>query len=192
MSMGLMMAVLYLGGLSRGWAVTLLGIALTVSIFTEVSRLKNPSINAKLIRFWGPIMRSCEAERCSGIPFYLSSSLLAVAIFPQHIAVLSILYLAIGDPIASLMGLTYGQNSWKIANGKSLVGTASGMLACAFTTAVFLMAWGYPPALVGGLALLGGLAGGLAELLPLEVDDNFSIPMVSGFILWFTWILLGL
>jgi dolichol kinase len=42
------------------------------------------------------------------------------------------------------------------------------------------------------LSLVGGIAGGTAELLPLEVDDNFSIPVVSGFVLWLTFIVLGL
>jgi len=42
------------------------------------------------------------------------------------------------------------------------------------------------------LTVMGGLAGGGAELLPLEVDDNFSIPIVSGFVLWLAFILLGI
>jgi len=34
------------------------------------------------------------------------------------------------------------------------------------------------------VVLLGGFAGAVSELLPLELDDNFTIPVVSGFILW--------
>jgi dolichol kinase len=30
------------------------------------------------------------------------------------------------------------------------------------------------------ISLAGGVAGGGAEMLPLEIDDNFSIPVVSG------------
>jgi dolichol kinase len=34
------------------------------------------------------------------------------------------------------------------------------------------------------MTLLGGFAGAVAEALPLDIDDNFSIPVVSGFIMW--------
>ena len=40
--------------------------------------------------------------------------------------------------------------------------------------------------------LLGGLIGGTVEMLPLDVDDNFSIPVVSGFAMWLLFIVMGI
>jgi dolichol kinase len=57
---------------------------------------------------------------------------------------------------------------------------------------VFLSNYHLSPVTLMTMTLVGGLAGGTAELLPLEVDDNFSIPIVSGFILWLGFILLGI
>ena len=39
---------------------------------------------------------------------------------------------------------------------------------------------------------MGGLSGGLAELIPFDMDDNFVIPVVSGFMLWLGMIVLPL
>jgi diacylglycerol kinase (CTP) len=190
--MGLVIVGIYLAsGMSRTTAVQILGSALGVSLLMEMARLRSASLNDKLVRFWGPIMRSCEVDRFSGIPFYLASTVLAIAIFPKPIAALSILYLAIGDPLASLAGILWGKRSLRLPNGKSLIGTWAGMLACAMVSWLFLSSQGLPEHQIWVLTLIGGLTGGGAELLPLEVDDNFSIPVVSGFVLWFTYILLN-
>ena len=193
MGIGILIVVLYLAGISRTHGVMMLGSVLGLSLFMETARLRNPALNAKIIRFWGPIMRTCETDRYSGVPYYLAASLLAIAIFPQPIAALSILYLAIGDPIASLVGILHGHRGVRFANGKkSLIGTAAGVAACMAVTVAYLSQMRVEGSELLIMTLVGGVAGGAAELLPLEVDDNFSIPVVSGFVLWFAFILFGI
>jgi diacylglycerol kinase (CTP) len=192
MSMGLLAAAVYMSGMPRPTAVIIVCSLLGLNVFVEMARLRMPALNEKFIKFWGPIMRSSEADRVSGVPYYLASVALTVGIFPKPIAILSIAYLACGDPIASLTGILYGDKGLRFANGKSLIGTLAGVLACAVLTFIFLSAFHLKDSAVLGLTLIGGLAGGLAELLPLEVDDNFSIPVVSGFTLWLAFILLGI
>ncbi len=193
MGMGILIVVFYLAGITRTHGVMMLGSVLGLSLFVETARLRNPALNAKIIQFWGPIMRTCETDRYSGVPYYLSASLLAIAIFPQPIAALSILYLAIGDPIASLVGILHGHRGFRFANGKkSLIGTAAGVAACMAVTVAYLSQMRVEGTELLIMTLVGGVAGGAAELLPLEVDDNFSIPVVSGFVLWFAFILFGI
>ncbi len=192
MGMGLMIVGIYLGShMSRTTAVQLLGSALGLSLLMEMARLRNGSLNERIVKAMGPIMRTSEVDRFSGMPFYIASSVLAIAIFPREIAALSILYLAIGDPLASLAGILWGERGGRLPNGKSLVGTLAGVVACMSVSFFFLRTQGFPDHHLLVLTLIGGLAGGVAELLPLEVDDNFSIPVVSGFTLWFALILLS-
>ena len=66
------------------------------------------------------------------------------------------------------------------------------MITCLLVSVVFLQKLGLSESKMLALTLIGGLAGGCAEMLPLEVDDNFSIPVVSGFVLWLSFILLGI
>lgn|GEM_PF-369677 len=192
MGMGLMIVGLYLTIVPRPLAILLLGSALGIILAGEVIRLRIPAVNEKLVRMTGAIIRKSEVNRMSGIPFYVGAALFSIAIFPKTIAVLSILFLACGDPIASVFGILYGKYSVRFSNGKSLIGTAAGILTCALVAMVFLKASGLSDAHVLLLSLLGGVAGGAAEMLPIEVDDNFSIPVVSGFALWIGYIFLGL
>jgi diacylglycerol kinase (CTP) len=191
MLMGLVIAYIYLSGMSRTTAVVTLGCILGWDLMMETARLRIPAFNEKIVRIWGPFMRSNEVHRLSGIPYYLSAAILAIGIFPKPIAVLSIIYLACGDPIASLFGILYGDKGKRFANGKSLIGTAAGVATCMLATFIFFKAMNVSDGTTLLLTLIGGLAGGAAELLPLEVDDNFSIPVVSGFVLWLAFILLG-
>lgn len=191
MMMGLTIAFIYLSGLPASTGVIILGTVLVFSLTMETLRLRMPTINEKVVRFWGPVMRNCEVNRVSGIPYYLLATLLAVGIFPKPVAILAILYLAVGDPIASLAGILYGNLSFRFSNGKSLVGTLAGFAACFVVGFVYLKTLALPDSQIFWIALIGAVAGGTAEHLPLETDDNFSIPMVAGFVLWLTFILFG-
>jgi len=193
MGMGLFLVSVYLlTGMERSTGVVVLGTVLAMDLLMEMVRLRNPSVNEAVVKVMGPFMRSCEVNRLSGVPYYLSAAILSIGIFPQPIAVLSILYLAFGDPIASLFGIMYGDRSIRLASGKSLIGTSAGVMTCMLVTFLYLRSMPISEGHRVFLTLLGGLAGGTAELLPLDVDDNFSIPIVSGFVLWLAFILLGI
>jgi dolichol kinase len=164
----------------------------------ETIRLHVPSVNEKVMRMWGPLMRSCEVDRYSGTPYYIASALIAVGIFPKPIAALSIAFLAVGDPVASLFGILYGDRSLRFSNGKSLIGTLAGMVVCGAVAFLFLQFMNQTQFLelkvdhLIILSIIGGIAGGGAELLPMEVDDNFVIPIVSGFFVWLAFIVMGI
>ena len=155
--------------------------------------MSHPAFNNGTIRFWKSILRDGEQNSLTGVPYYIASALLAFAIFPEPIAILSILYLACGDPAASLFGILYGKKWIRFSNGKSLVGTLAAILVCLACSFVVLLTypWEFPLdfSKLVAMAFLGSIAGGTTELIPVEVDDNLSIPLVSGFVLWIVHIL---
>jgi diacylglycerol kinase (CTP) len=189
-----MVGIFVFSGISNSTAVMILGSALGIALLIETARLKVPALNDQVVKLWGPFMRSCEVNKMSGVPFYILATLLAFGIFPKPVGVLSVLYLAIGDPTASLVGILYGKDSKRLAQGKSLVGTLAGVVTCALVTLVFLKTYPVPVSDTAWLTLsvVGGLAGGLAELAPFDMDDNFTIPMISGFVMWLGFIVFGL
>ncbi len=189
--MGVSMALIYGLGITKPQAVTILLIAFVIFTGIEYARLNLPGLNNVAIKVMGPIMRKSEVDRISGTPFYVGSVLLSVIIFPKLIAILSILYLAFGDPISSIFGILWGDLGPRFSNGKSLIGTAAGMGICCVITFITMLMNSIPagPAIL--IALAGGLAGGGAEMIPLEIDDNFSIPIVSGLALWVTFLIFG-
>lgn len=192
MLMGLLIVFCYMSGFTQGGAILTLGSILGVVLLVEMTRLRNPSFNEKMLRFWGPVMRAHEAQQMSTITHYVSSVILAILIFPKPVAILSILYLACGDPIASLFGILYGSKGPRFASGKTLIGTAAGVITCMLVTLIYLKTLSVAGGAILTLSILGGLVGGMAELLPFDIDDNFSIPVISGFVLWLGFMLVGL
>jgi dolichol kinase len=180
-AVGLLVPYLYFGA-SRELMVAVLGILLGVVMSVEYARTRWGWVNNIVLIFMRPLLRDTEVRGLSGIPFYIASSLFAFLIFPHHIAVLSILYLALGDPSSSFFGVLYGRS--KLFPNKSLQGTLGGFMVCALVTLVYLWLTGLAQEKIAVLVLIGGFAGSLAELLPLNIDDNFSIPVVSGGIIY--------
>ena len=192
MVMGLVIASIYMSGISKNSGVMILASCLFFDLILENARLRSPVVNEAVLRFWSPFMRFHEMNQMSTVPHYLASVTLAMAIFPKPVAILSILYLACGDPIASLTGILYGHKGPRFSNGKTLIGTLGGVTVCALVTFIYLSTLSVSVGAILGLTLIGGLAGGMAELLPFDVDDNFSIPIISGFVLWLAFMLIGL
>jgi dolichol kinase len=191
--MGTSMACAYLfSGLSRFQSVVLLASALGFNLMVETLRLKNPKFNEAVFRVWAPFARQCEKNRMSGIPFYVGATLFVVAAFPKEIAALSILLLAWGDPVASLFGILFGDLGPRFKNGKSWIGTLAGVLMSTLVASVFLALYPLKPLEYVIVVLVAGIAGGTAELLPVDVDDNFLIPVVSGSVLTLTYFFLGI
>jgi len=179
MSGGLLCLVPYLLlGFSRETMAAIMGTVLGAVMSIEYARARWVWVNGIAIRVLGPVMRDTEVNTLTGIPFYMASCLFAFLIFPHHITVLAILYLALGDPSSSFFGVLYGRD--KIFPNKSLQGTLGGFFVCALASLAYLTWQGFPREVILLLSLLGGFAGSLAELLPLNIDDNFAIPVVSG------------
>jgi dolichol kinase len=170
-------------GFSEEYMAAILGTMLAFVMSVEYARSRWEWVNGLAVKVMGPVMRDTEVNQLTGIPFYMASCLFAFLIFPRHIAVLSILYLAFGDPSSSFFGVLYGRN--KIFPNKSLQGTLGGFCVCALVTAIYLFSQGFDPQKILLLSFLGGFAGAVAELLPLNVDDNFAIPVVSGLLMAF-------
>ena len=170
-------------GFTREAMVAILGTVLAVVMSIEYARSRWEWVNSVAVRVMGPVMRDSEVSQLTGIPFYLASCLFSFLIFPHHVTVLAILYLALGDPWSSFFGVLFGKN--KIFPNKSLQGTLGGFVVCSIATFVYLYWQGFPSGKILLLSLLGGFAGAISELLPLNVDDNFAIPVVSGALMYF-------
>lgn len=165
-------------GFSKELMAAILGTLLGVTMSIEYSRSRWEWVNSVAVKVMGPVMRDTEVNSLTGIPFYMASCLFAFLIFPKHVAVLSILYLALGDPSSSFFGVLYGRN--KIFPNKSLQGTLGGFGVCALVTFAYLYWQRFPSEKILLLSMLGGFCGAVSELLPLNIDDNFAIPVVSG------------
>jgi dolichol kinase len=169
--------------------LTILGIITFVFVGLDMLRFYVPALNKKVKRDFGPFMRDYELERLSGSSWFLFAGMIAIAAFPREAAALAFLFLALGDPIASWVGVRWGRT--RLPGGKSVEGSLALLGVCAVTGFLFLLGVNQlnPIASISALSI-GGLAlfclgaattAAFAEWLPIKgVDDNFIVPVVAG------------
>jgi len=125
--------------------------------------------------FFGRVLREEEERNLMGSTYFLFSSILTILIFPKPIAIASLLILILSDTAAALVGKAFGRIS-------IFEKTLEGALAFLFTS--LLIVWICP----GVDRLSGSLSAfitTLIELLPIPIDDNLTIPLVAGAIMFF-------
>ena len=149
--------------------LTLLAIALLVEIF----RMKHPTFKRIFFDIFGLMIRSREYHDFTSATYMLISVVVCIAVFPPEIAFIAISFLAIGDTLAALVGITFGKR--KIFGTEK---TLEGSIACFAGTFIFALFYLNPI-----IALLGAAAATLAESLPMILDDNIKVPITSGFVM---------
>ncbi|MEE9595026.1 MAG: hypothetical protein V3V92_06465 [Candidatus Hydrothermarchaeales archaeon] len=125
-----------------------------------VSRLIDSTERAEVIR---------EAPGKGALSFFLGA-LLTLVIFGFNINVVSagIAILAFGDSVSTLVGKNFGKHKIQYNNMKSWEGTLSGIIFAAVGASLILKP---------EIAIIGAVAGMMIESLPLDFDDNISVPI---------------
>jgi dolichol kinase len=175
---------------SPHWAQALLAAVWLMAVPFDFFRLRVPAVNDFAISLIGPIMRENEVDKIAGTSYLLTGVTLIAFIFPHDIVLLTLLFLAFADPIASYFGIRFGKD--KILGQKSLQGTLAAFFVCAILTFFFLSFHDLLMDRLVLLSLLGGVIGCLAELIPIgKLDDNLTLPVVSATALYFLFTLFG-
>ena len=120
-------------------------------------------------------LRSNELKgNLTGATWMLIGFTFSVIIFDFEVSVLALLFLSVGDAVAALVGraLPFGK-IW----GKSIFGSLSGFLFCVF------LGLTVNDTLSSQIIIFGAISGMFIELIPLKINDNFSIPIFSGLIM---------
>lgn len=159
-----------------GWVAFAIGMT---GFAVDFFRLKNPAFNQLAVKVAGPILRKSELQSFSGLPFYAMGVALCIYFYEDDISMLSIFFLVLADPIASLVGVRFGKD--QILPNKSLQGT----LACFFTCFLIIIVYTWDMSIDGyslmAFALFGALMGAVGELFSaFNIDDNITIPVFAG------------
>lgn len=164
---------------SKTIVLTALCIIVVVYAVEEALRLKGrrvPVITSFTLR----MSRQEETGRFIVRPVYLAAGvILALLLFPPKIAYASIGIVAVGDPAAAYVGGKFGRIH--IRPNKTFEGLIAG-LVLAFLLASIIV---YPVA-----ALAGASGAMLMELLDVP-DDNLTMPVAAGALIFLVGILLA-
>ncbi len=152
--------------------VTLI-IVTVVAIVIDLVRLKSGALNQFFIRFARPLLRPKEVIRVNGSTYLLIASTIAFLLFKKPIAATALVFLGIGDPVAGIIGTKWGRI--KIMQ-KSLEGSSAFFLAAFIAGALLASITHIPLPFIA----LGALCATIVELLSLSINDNLTIPLISG------------
>ncbi len=158
---------------SKEFVLTLLGSVTLFFILVDLLRLGSKKVNVFVFRWLSAFFREKERHTFSTATLFLTSSFLTILLFDKAIATLAIIFLTFGDIFAKFTGLEHGR--WRIF-GKTLDGTLAYFATC--LVAGFIWSQFVPVSWI--LMVFGAAAAAITELLPVGVNDNFVIPLMSA------------
>jgi len=153
------------------------GVVTLIFLLIEVLRLQNPAVNRLFLLILKAIVREEETSRLTGASYMLTASLIAISVFQTDIAVLALTFLAVGDPLATIIGKRWGR---KRLFGKTLEGDLACLVSCIAVGFVFQQVGVDVP---WPTILLGALSATVAQAVSLPINDNLTIPLFSGLIM---------
>jgi dolichol kinase len=154
-------------------AVRVYAVLLFSALCFDLARGRFPGFNAWIFLHFGRIIREQERNGLSAMPYFLLGILLTAVVYTPGVVKAAFLILLVGDPSATLVGQRFGRIR---INRKSLEGSAAFVTSALVAGALFSKLHGLP----FGVLAIGVLAGAFAELFSTTIDDNFTIPFVSG------------
>ncbi len=165
----------YLLDLSKGQMLAIMIPAWLVVTMVDLARLGDWRIWRSIFRpiFGGMIRRHESTGDFTGAFYILLSTCAMVAFFDKPIAVAALAFIIVGDTFAAIIGRTLG--GFKIGR-KSVEGS----LGCLAGT--LLVAW-FTPDLPLSVGVLGAVTATVVEALSFDIDDNISVPIVSGLVM---------
>ncbi len=189
-SLGVLFLLFLLQSFPQSMSLLLLFILWAVFVSLDLLRMKSRRLNQQIVRVMGLFMRENEFSKLAGTTYLLTGVLIVFLVVPHHIFVLTLLFLAFADPLASYFGLVYGRK--KIYGEKTLQGSLGAFFVC------FVLSTGYfasQKIMIEHFwiaSVSSALIGALAELIPVgKLDDNLTLPLLSSCGLYLIFYLLG-
>lgn len=154
----------------------------------EAVRLAIPAVNVRAVALLRPLLKAREKRTPTAATYLVLASLAVLFLFGREVSVLALLYTALGDPVAGIIGARYGRLRVGVAGrrvgDKSVEGTVAFFVVAA-TVALVLWAAGVHGAIWAALA--GAAVAALIEFLPIPIEDNVSVPLASAAVMWALW-----
>jgi dolichol kinase len=150
------------------------GVVTGVFVAWEIARFVYPGVKRWTTSHLGIMLKREEQFQPTGSTFLLVASLIIFLLFEKDIAITSLLFVAIGDPVASIIGSKYGRH---IVFEKSLEGSLACLIACLI---IGILMAGLNSTLTLSVIVYGAICATVAEMLPIPADDNFTMPLMSA------------
>ena len=140
--------------------------------FIEVFRSQSSFISKFFEKYLFFMMRSFEKHgSLTGSTWVFVGALITIILVPQPFSLLALFFLTFGDTLAALVGMKFP--FIKIGN-KTLSGSFACFIMCLFVGIILDFE------ISSEIILIGAFTATIAELTSIKINDNISIPVLSG------------
>jgi dolichol kinase len=174
-------------------------VSLTIAVLIlDIVRLRSPRVNRHFMIIFRALLRGGEGSTLNSSTYFLIAASIVFALCDKSIAAIALAFVAVGDPVAGMVGKKWGKLrvsfeegtpsdfakfprnlKFRGMRGKSLAGSSACFGAC--------LAVGVILAAVTHVALwvvvVGAICATVIEFLSLPVNDNLSMPLVAAVVM---------
>lgn len=168
MTLVIPIAYIYIDRFPMVIALAILGIS---AVMIDFLRLELRPVRKFFYLHFGDLFWKREEHNLTGATMYAVSAFLSIYLFDKWIAIAVLLFLSLGDTAAHLIGVKWGITY--LNSEKTIEGSAACLVICLGIS----MLLPHPDILV---LVAGAVVASLVELFPLGVDDNLTLPLISG------------
>lgn len=159
--------------------IYIIGSILFVFFVLDIIRLLLPKFESALDKEFFhsfKVLRTGEFGRISSFTNFMLGVFLIFALLPLNIANISLAFLSVGDMFSKIVEMNFGETKIFRSKIKSIEGSLAFMGA---SLSIAYIAWisGALPLWVG---TLGAIVATLIESIPSQIDNNITVPVVSG------------
>ncbi|MCX7917630.1 MAG: hypothetical protein N2589_05835 [bacterium] len=174
--MGSIVPFIYLITNSVFFPIIISSFFLTLLLSLEYERWKNPNVWNYVLKKYGRIFKT-PPGKLTGDTYFMLATFIVLIFFQKEIAIPSLFFLVFGDAGSGIIGSKYGKI--KIFPGKSLEGFVGGFF---FNLIIALVLYKYID-LSFLVLIVGALISSIIETLPLKIDDNLTVGIITAFLM---------
>ena len=154
-------------------ALLIIGIVTIVFIALDLTRFLNKQTNELFTVRFKSIFRKNESKKFSSMTIFLVATFISILLFEKNIAITALTFLIFGDIFSKIFGLAFGRH--KIFQ-KTLEGTLA-FFGCTLICGFVLYNILDIPLFI---LIIGGITAPLVELFSFQLNDNFTVSLISG------------
>lgn len=156
---------------SQKLVLILTGALAVIFVAVDLFRLLFKKLNILLLNKL--FIKPKEKKIFSSMSFFLVACFIIFLVFEKEIAILAVTFLIFGDLFAKFGHPLYGRIKFFNKTLEGAMAYFAGSLLVGYTLIYFL---DFPTVIL----LVGAITASVTESLPLGVDDNFSVGLISG------------